>query len=231
MADRPWPPGLRFSSAAFEPVNTSRSGGQSFSGAEQVLVSPTARWKASVTIPIADRRYGPIERQNLVLAYRSMKAGGRASVIVVPCQEGRGPAHQAGIVPCAGGVPHSDDSFFSDGTGYQQGYSSAALAADAALNATQIAVRLGSGLIPLSGMRFSTPDNRLHEIVEVVGWDGGTIWTLTIGPWLRSAYSAGTELDFDNPRCRMRVASDETGQLSLSMNKTGSPNIEFVEAF
>ncbi len=233
MADRPWPPGLRFSSATFEPVATSRSGGQSFSGAEQVLASPTARWKASVTIPIADRRYGPAERQNLVLAYRSMKAGGRASVIVVPCQDGRGPAHQAGLVPCAdgGGLPHSDGSFFSDQTGYRQGYTGAVLSAPATMNATQIVVMLGVGLVPLPGMRFSPPDDRLHEIVDVLDWDGAVTWTLRVGPWLRASYAAGTELDFDNPRCRMRMASDETGQLNLSMNRLGSPSIDFVEAY
>jgi hypothetical protein len=216
----------------FEPVGTSRSGGQSFTGAEQILVSPTARWRASVTIPIADRRHGPAERQNLVLAYRSMRAGGRASVIIVPCQDGRGPAHRAGIVPCGiAGVPHSDGAPFSDGTGHHQAYTGAVLAADAPLNATQIALTIPAGLTPLPGMRFSPPDNRLHQIDDVLGLESGATWIVRIGPWLRAAYPAGTIMDFDFPRCRMRMASDDTGQLNLSMNKFGSPSIEFDEAF
>ncbi|KMO34705.1 hypothetical protein [Methylobacterium aquaticum] len=230
MADRPWPPSLRFASILFEPVSTSRSGGQSFTGAEQVIVSPTARWKASVTIPIADRRYGPIERQNMVLAYRWVKAGGRASVIIVPHQDGRGPAHQAGIVPCSGAVPHSDGATFSDGSGYAQSFTGATLAAPAALNATQISLNVPAGLAPLPGMRFSTPDNRLHQIDDLLGFDGGSTWTVRIGPWLRAVYPVGTVMDFDNPRCRMRLASDDTGQLSLSLNKFGTPSIEFNEA-
>lgn len=231
MADRPWPPALRWTEAAFQIVNTTRSGGQSFQGQEQVIASPAGRWKASLIIPIADRRHGRQDRQDAVLAFRWVTSGGRAAIILVPARDGRGPAHRAGIVPCGYGVPHSDGATFSDGAGYGQSFSGATLAAAAALNATEIQISLPAGLSLLPGMRFSMPDGRLHEIGDVLAWDGGTLWTIRIGPWLRAAYGAGTPLEFDRPVCRMRLASDEAGALSLSLNRFGTPTIEFVEAF
>ena len=48
---------------------------------------------------------------------------------------------------------------------------------------------------------------------------------------LRADYVAGTLLEFDRPICRMRPATDDTGALSLRMNRFATPSIEFVEAF
>lgn len=228
MADRAWPPALRFSEAVFQIVGASRSGGQSIAGQEQVIVSPTGRWRASVTIPIADRRHG--EDRDQVLAYRALVAGGRATTILVPVRDGRGPAHRAGIVPCNGLVRYGDGATFSDGSGFAQVYSSAVLAADATLNATQVAVTLGAGLQLLPGMRFSLPDGRLHEVGDITAFDG-TVWAVTLAPWLRAAYPAGTALEFERAVCRMRPATDETGALSLRLNRLAAPTIEFVEAF
>ncbi|WP_284317283.1 hypothetical protein [Methylobacterium gnaphalii] len=197
-------------------------------GQEQVVVSPAARWKASLTVPIADRRSG--DHQDQVLALRSLVRGGRATTIVVPIRDGRGPAHRAGLVPCKGRVLHSDGSPFSDGSGYAQGYSGAALSGAAALNAVQIVVTLATGLQPLPGMRFSMPDGRLHEVGNVIAFDGASRWTIGITPWLRAAYDDGTELDFETAVCRMRLASDDAAALSLTLNRFGSAAFELVEA-
>lgn len=230
MADRPWPPALRFSEVMLELRSLTRSGGQSISGSEQVVASPAARWVGTMTVPIADRRYGPKELQDAVLAWRWLKAGGRASVILVPAKDGRGPAHRAGIVyRGARGVPHSDGATFSDGAGYGQNYSGATLAEAVAMNATQIRINLPASLKLLPGMRFSLPGGRLHEIADLVD-RVGTIWTVKIGPWTVAAWPAGTALEFERPVCRMRMASDETGALSLSLNRFATPTIEFVEA-
>lgn len=229
MADRPWPPALRFSEVMLEPRSLTRSSGQSVSGSEQITVSPTARWVGTMTVPIADRRHGRPEHQDAVLAWRWMKAGGRASVILVPAKDGRGPAHRAGLVPCSYVVPHSDGATFSDGSGYGQSFTGASLAEDVAMNATQIRIGLPAGLELLPGMRFSMPGGRLHEITDFVD-RAGTVWTVKIGPWTVAAWPAGTQLEFDQPVCRMRLASDETGALSLSLNRFATPTIEFVEA-
>lgn len=228
MADRLWPPALRGSEVLFQIVSTSRSGGQSIEGNEQIVLAPTGRWKARFTLPIADRRRGP--RADQVLAFRWVFSGGRASTILVPAADGRGPGHRAGIVPCGYHVPFSDGAFFSDGSGFGEKYTTAFFAADAALNATQVSINLTAGLQLLPGMRFSTPDGRLHEIRDVVSFDGGTIWTVTVSPWLRAAYPATVALEFDQPCCRMRLAADDSAALSLMNNRFGSPSLELVEA-
>ncbi|MBD8902790.1 hypothetical protein [Methylobacterium bullatum] len=215
----------------FQILGSSRSGGQTISGQEQVVISPAGRWKATVTIPITDRRYGPLERQDAVLAFRWIVSGGRAATIMVPHRDGRGPAHRARIVPCGGSVPHSDGTPHSDDTEYAQEFTGAVLNAVAAMNATQITVTLATGLRMLPGMRFSLPDGRMHEIADIVGFNGANLWTVIIGPWLRADYPAGTPLNFDRAVCRMRLATDEGAALSLSLNRFGTPSLEFVEAF
>lgn len=231
MADRPWPAALRWSAAQFQIVSASRSGGPSFQGQEQIVAAPTGRWKASLTIPVADKGYGPQVRRDAVLAYRGMVSGGRASIILVPAHDGRGPAHRIGIVPRGYAVPHSDEAGFSDGVGYGQSFTNAILPTGAALNATEIQIAVPAGLSLLPGMRFSTPDGRLHEISDIAAFDGNGVWSVTVAPWLRAAYPAGTAIDFDRPVCRMRLASDETGALSLSLNRFGTSTVDFVEAF
>lgn len=229
MADRPWPPALRFSEVMLELRGLTRTGGQTFSGIEQVVGSPAARWVGTMTVPIADRRYGRPEHQDAVLAWRWMKAGGRASTILVPAKDGRGPAHRARIVPCGYAVSHDDGAMFSDGSGFGQTFTGATLAEAASMNATQIRINLPAGLELLPGMRFSMPGGRLHEIVDLID-QAGTIWTVQAGPWTWAAWPAGTPLEFDQPLCRMRLASDEAGSLSLSLNRFSTPTIEFVEA-
>ncbi|KQT08533.1 hypothetical protein ASG40_11685 [Methylobacterium sp. Leaf399] len=160
-----------------------------------------------------------------------MKAGGRAAVILVPACDGRGPSNRAGLVAPGNGIPHSDGTLHSDGTGYAQSYSGATLTDAVPMNATQIRISLAVGLRLLPGMRFSMSGGRLHEIADLVAWDGAGIWTVRIGPWTAAAWPAGTALEFEKPVCRMRLASDESGALSLSLNRFATPTIEFVEAF
>ncbi|WP_420604470.1 hypothetical protein [Methylobacterium sp.] len=215
----------------FQIVGQTRSGGQSIEGQEPIVVSPSGRWKAAVTIPITDRRYGPQERQDAVLAFRWLVNGGRAATILVPHRDGRGPAHRARIIPCGGSVPHSDGTPHSDGAGYGQEFTGAVLDGVAAMNATQITLSLSAGLVILPGMRFSMPDGRMHEVADVVAFNGATLWTIIIGPWLRADYPAGTRLNFDRTVCLMRLATDESTALSLLQNKFSTPSLEFVEAF
>jgi hypothetical protein len=134
-------------------------------------------------------------------------------------------------VPCSYGVPHSDEGPFSDEALYGQGYSGASLAEPAAMNATQVRISLGLGLKILPGMRFSMSGGRLHEITDLIDWDGGNLWTVQIGPWTVADWPSGAALEFDRPVCRMRLAADDTGSLNLSLNRFATPTVEFVEAF
>lgn len=204
--------------------STSRSGGVSLSAQEQVIVAPNGRWSATVVFNVFSGIEDPA-----ALAYRSLIRRGRGAIVIVPETDTRGPLQWAGIEIPRRGVLHSDGSSFSDGAGYGQNYTGATLAAAATMNATLIQIRLGGGLILIPGMRFSTPDDRMHEIDDVVAQDGD-IWTVRVLPWLRADYDAGTALNFDAPRCRMRLASDDTGGISISQRSLSTPTIDFSEA-
>lgn len=226
MADLIISPVLEARSVSWMLRNTTRGGGAGTTGQEQVVASPTGRWTASVTFNV----FSGSEEQ-AVLAYRSLIRRGRAAVFAVPQYDDRGPSGYAGLSQPRQGVPHSDESRFADGVGYGQRLASATFAGSVALNATQMLISIGTGLILTEGMRFSTPDNRLYEIDEVLAWDGGNTWSVRIAPWTRAAYATGTELNFDTPLCRMRLATDDTGMLSVSTRSLSNPTIEFVEAF
>lgn len=225
MADIVIPPQLGVASVEWTPRHTSRSGGVSLTGAEQVVQSPAWRWSATLGFQVS-----PMDGNQSALIYRSLIRRGRAATVLVPEVDTRGPAQYAGLVIPDRGVRHADGASFSDGSGYAQSFTGAKLAGNAALNATQILIGLGVGFVLLPGMRFSTPDYRMHEIDEILGVDG-TTWTVRIAPWLRASYPADTPLNFDRPTCRMRLASDDTGALTITNRALSTPSIAFVEAF
>ncbi len=68
----PWPSILVPSSEDWSLRGGTRSGGQTFEGNEQIVASPTARWKATLSIPCM--------RREQVLALRRVIAGGRTQL-------------------------------------------------------------------------------------------------------------------------------------------------------
>ncbi len=81
MADPlPWPDALKPSSEDWSLRGGSRSGGQTFQGNEQIVASPTARWRATLTIPCFGR--------DKILAMRRVIAlGPVAAVVCRPLRE------------------------------------------------------------------------------------------------------------------------------------------------
>jgi hypothetical protein len=210
---------------AFRLVNTSLGGVNSLSGQQQVIVSAASRWQTTVTFNVFTGK-----EDRAVLLYRSILRRGRAARIIVPERDARGPGELAGL-KVVNSVPHSDGAKFSDSSGYKSRRFVSQTNQDANLNDTLLRITLSRGLSLTAGMRFSTPDYRMHEIDEVLAFDNDTSWTVRILPWLRAAYPSGTELNFDEPKCAMRLASDETGQFSVEQRQMVNPSVEFTEYF
>ncbi len=126
MADPlPWPDALKPSSEDWSLRGGSRSGGQTFQGNEQIVASPTARWRATLTIPCFGR--------DKILAMRRVIALGRSQRwFVGPYEKPRAPWPYEPII---GGV-------LTDRTaGAAQPVLRFALSEPAALNAVQIAIQ------------------------------------------------------------------------------------------
>ncbi len=70
---------------------------------------------------------------------------------------------------------------------------------------------------------------RLHRI-ETVSVSSGDVVDITFWPPARFAVANTHVLEFDNPRCVMRLAGSGSTDLQLEYRKRGDPNAEFVEA-
>jgi hypothetical protein len=190
------------------------SGPVSGSGAADVISGDAPFWVASfgsVVVTTKERR----------LSWRGVaaKLQGRINTIIVPYCRRDQPLISA---PTGEDIPHSDDTFFDDDTGYDGSDALVRTVTDLQKDAVSAVVQiLVSGEI-VPGHVFSFGD-RLYEIRDVVG--SQLVWN----PPLREAVPAGTELNFRDPRCRMRLASDDEMMLRLDMGRRGFPTVNFVE--
>ncbi|AWN51590.1 hypothetical protein [Methylobacterium sp. 17Sr1-1] len=235
MADRPWPSVLIPSSEQWGLKNSSRSGGQSFTGAEQVVMSPAARWAASLTIPCNNREK--------ILALRSATLLGRAqNWIIGPVEVTRAPWWIDPIygTPVTYGIGARDAAV---DPAYETHPDTASTldfraASPAPMNATQMAVYRFRGGHLFPGQFFSIA-NRLYQIATLDSPDPTDPNTglavpeaivISFRPWLRAPVSTGDAIEFGRPVSTMRLASDDTGALALQLSRLGPATLDLVEA-
>jgi hypothetical protein len=110
-------------------------------------------------------------------------------------------------------VDHSDGTPFSDDTPYDSSGADYTIVADAALRAVTVQIAGASELPLIGGELFSVEHAawgwRVYRITRI---DGDVI---TFRPPLREAMAAGTALEFDTPRCQMRMASVASNQTNM----------------
>lgn len=196
-------------------------------GSEQVVINPAARWGATMTIPLRS--------DDAILELRALTLDGRAAELLIgPYDQRRAPW---GTEPITGlaitpGRRERAITVYPDYVGMPAvtGLPTFALAQNAALNATQITVTRARGGLLRRGMFFSIGD-RLHAIRSISGENGGAgPIDLTIRPWLLDDYGAGTALNFVDPRCVMRPATDDTARAALELMRFGTTTLDLVEA-
>ena len=194
------------------------SGPVSNAGLSDVISGDAGFWRctyASIIVTTRDR----------VITWRGIaaKLQGRLNPILVPyCG-----AYQPLVGSPSAPVPHDDGSFFDDGTGYVGSRTQVVLTADVAKRAVSCTVDVIAADTLQPGQVFSLGE-RLYQITDVVDLTG-TLKQLSFMPPAREAVTADTELEFTNPVCRMRLASDDAMALDLDMNKRGFPSVDFVE--
>lgn len=125
-----------------------------------------------------------------------------------------------------------DDTLFDDETGYYQ--STIDIESDAAdLRATSLDITMNYAGELMGGESFSiehpTMDWRLYEIATI-DMTSNTTATITFNPPLREAIEAGTRLEFDRPRCKMRLANPGSMDLTVVPWTFNSGSVEFVES-
>lgn len=138
----------------------------------------------------------------------------------------------AGAAPY-GSIPHSDGTFFSDGTGYYQPVIDVETYGYAELRDTTIYLQLNYCGDLMGGESFSinhpTMGWRLYEI-GTVNYVDDTHVAVTFNPPLREDVPAGTQVEFDRPRCVMQLKAPGSMDLTVVPWTFNSANAEFIEA-
>lgn len=217
-----WPVGiLPPRNVGFDLAPRSLSAPASIGGATQVVASDAGIWKAT---------YGDVRVTGIdaVLTWRAIAAllEGRAGQVLIPLCRGYQPVIRD-PADLYDEVPHDDDTFFDDDTGYVGATTFVHFASAAAVRAVSASVTIGYGGTLQPGQHFSVGE-RLYRL-RSVSYVTGAQASITFRPPLREAVAAGTRLEFDDPVCRMRLASDAEMDLELQMRRWATPTLNFVE--
>lgn len=224
---------LREGGVMFEIEGAVVGGGATASGQQPLTsISGGGRWKATLSdIPLRT-----VQEIKTWRALTRICDGGVQPIILPMCDKRYFPApivNDSRLISFDD-VPHSDFAFFSDGTGYESNVVQAFVDVAAELRATALTIRLAVGSA-LQGGEFFSIDHatlrwRLYSIRTVEDNGDGT-FDVTIRPPLRAAVAADMEIEFDHPKCVMRVATPDAMDLLLEQRKRANPSVAFVEAF
>ncbi|WP_316158780.1 MULTISPECIES: hypothetical protein [unclassified Bradyrhizobium] len=178
---------------------------------------------------------GRQRQRNATLLWRAVRqvAKGGAAPMTVWCNDAQARPWPAGVAQGAPpAVPHGDDTPFSDGSEYEQAMIDIICGA-AALRATSLGIIINRAGSLVGGERFSinhdTVGWRVYEISTVV-YSDATHATIGFNPPLRENVVAGTALEFDRPRCTMRLATPGAMDLAEQPWTFNSVTVQFVEA-
>jgi hypothetical protein len=219
-----WPVGvLRPRNVSFDIYPRTLAGPTSVSGKTQTVSSDAGIWRIT---------FGDITVRNRaeVLAWRGIDAilEGRLNPILVPFCRAYQPVPDGAVA--AGlydDVPHDDDSPFDDETEYGATVIEVETSASASSGATSMAVTIGYADTIVPGQVFSIGERAYR--VRTITYASATAATITFRPPLREAVASAAELNFDNPVCRMRLASDSEMALPLSGRRRATETVNFVE--
>lgn len=173
-----------------------------------------------------------------IRAWRALEAlldGGVTEVVVPSCESRTAPWPVVDGVKITsyGSIPHSDGTLFSDGSGYYQPVIDCEVVSAANLRATSLVLSFNYGGPLRGGEAFSlehpTKGHRRYHVGSVVINDSGQS-VVTIRPPLREAVAADTPVNFDRPKCTMRLAASDAMDLTLEMRRFARPSVAFKEA-
>jgi hypothetical protein len=175
------------------------------------------------------------------LLWRAVRqvADGGVVPLVVPRNDALFRPWPAGVPQgLAPGVPHSDGTLHSDDTGYYtSGIDIAAADVDGFVyprRSTTLRVDISVAAALVGGESFSILHPivgwRLYEIATV-DYLEDTLAEITFMPPLREAVAPATPLEFDRPRCVMRLGKPSSMDLAVAPWTFNQASVDFIEAF
>jgi hypothetical protein len=206
-------------------VGNTMGAGQTTGASVDVRSDGGGFWSASLNeIRFRDRTDALLWR-----AVRQLCNGGVNPIVV--------PRNDTVFAPFVNGVkskevPHSDGTFFSDGSGYYQPMIDITCG-PAGLRGTALDIILNYAGQLMGGESFSIDH-------PVMGWRIYEISTITMftaingrinfNPPLREAVDDGTRLEFDRPRCLMKLASPAAMDLNVTTYPFSLVGVKFIES-
>ncbi|WP_235885216.1 hypothetical protein [Bradyrhizobium frederickii] len=197
-------------------------------------------WTCAVSdVQLSGGRAGAIDRQrqkNATLLWRAIRqiSNGGATPLIVPRNDALFVPWPNGVSRGSGlNVSHEDETLFGDGSGYYQAVIDITAAEDADLRAISMVLDINVAGELVGGEAFSiqhpTMDWRMYEIATV-DMVSDTEANVTFNPPLREAVPAGTSIEFDRPRCKMRLATPSSMDLKVAPWTFNNASVNFVES-
>ena len=93
----------------------------------------------------------------------------------------------------------------------------------------EIVIVMEGGHSPQPGQWFGLKDKELYRI-EAAEDQGDDTWLVTFEPTLRRDAEYGERVDFDDPKCELRGAADQTGRINYEAVFRGEMALDLVEA-
>lgn len=174
-----------------------------------------------------------------VRAWRALSAlldGGATPFVLPMCDKRYMPAPVIGGVTLYGypDVSHDDETAFDDDSGYSQPAVVANVVASAALRATSMAIHFSVGSALQGGEWFAIEHPTMGWRAYLIGSvtiNSGNNSVVTFRPPLREAVTADTPIEFDQPKCIMRLARPDSMRAALDLRRVGSPTLDCLETF
>lgn len=233
------PASMRCFSETWRIKMASRSGGQSLTGTEQIVSSPAGRWVAKASFHLLDEDEAQLDVRGFIAAL-----DGQAGTFMIGPVDWRGqpwnvePTVGTIITPGVAAADIAQDPAF-DTNPDTTGRLDFSLAQPAAMNATSLTITRTKGGRLKRGQYLQIAD-RLHIITGLTTPDPtdpnsqqpipGNIG-VTIRPWTRAAYAAGTPINFTSPQCVMRFADADQGAIEMATSPLSDLSLDLVEAF
>lgn len=224
-----WPPELRALGIGFNIAGEGVLGPATLGGQHQVGSFDGGYWIAQLQDISAVGKAA-------MLAYRRLTGllqGGANQVLVPLCDRANAPwpgTERSVTVPFIEG---SDTATFSDGTEFSQNVITIEMTGAGAVRSTRLEVKYVNAGDVVGGERFSI-NGHAYEVVQVLAdqvLTGGATAAWQIRPPLREAMPVGTQLDFDDPVCRMIPVSGDQLNMVTWRGRTGTVSPTFIESF
>lgn len=205
------------------------SGGASPTGSEQIVGNSPGRNRvvmSGISVVTAEE-----ERVWRTIA---LNLGGRSGVIMVPAF-GRRTAPWPTIAQAnhlsVGKVALTDTVLFSNGAGLYRRTIIAQAASTIAAGDVTLSIKMLQGSSLLGGQIFQAGEYAyaIKQVVSSSVVGGYQVFVVKLGLPAREAITTGDDLEFDNPRFRARLDSDDAMDLPLDMLRFGKGSVTFLE--